>query len=442
MAEMDRIELMPAPIAPSDWQKMLKIGFGVIFLTFFVFGGWAAVARLDSAVVAMGQISVESYRKTVQHLEGGIVREILVRDGDTVREGDVLVRLDPTRSEATDKTYRQQLALALALEARLLAQRDLKEGVTFPAEVMIFKDDPLIAVSIRDNQRQFETRREGLVRAIDVLEKQIGQANKEIEQTLVEQKSAQGQLDSIDQELPNLKALLEKGLVALPRVTALERQQIQTRGALENAKLNFAKGHEKIAELNARIAQLRQDYRQEAANALLEIRKTLGDASQQVIIAGDALRRVEIKAPVSGTVQQIRIFTVGGIIKPGDPIMDIVPSSDTLVVRAKIAPYDIDRVHAGLPVEVRIPQFTRWQIKPIEGSVRTVTRDALTDEVSRQPYFAVEVAVDRTTIQAEIDDKLTPGMTVDTVIRTEERTVLQFLIGPMFNRFATGMRER
>jgi HlyD family type I secretion membrane fusion protein len=442
MAETDRIELMPAPVAPADWQKMLRIGFAVIFLTFFVFGGWTAVARLDAAVVAMGTISVESYRKTIQHLEGGIVREILVRDGDTVQEGDVLVRLDPTRSEATDKTYRQQLALALALEARLIAQRDMRDQVTFPADVLVLKDDPLIAVSIRDNQRQFETRREGLVRAIDVLEKQIGQVQKEIEQATVDQKSAQGQLESIEQELPNLKALLEKGLVALPRVTTLERQQIQTKGVLENAKLAFAKGHEKIAELNARIAQLRQDYRQEAANALLDIRKTLGDASQQVVIAGDALRRVEIKAPVSGTVQQMRVFTVGGVIRPGDPIMDLVPSSDTLVVRAKVGPFDIDRVHNGLHVEVRVPQFMRWQLQPIEGSVRSVSRDALTDEVSRQPYFAVEVAVDRTSIPKEIDEKLTPGMTVDTVIRTEERTVLQYLIGPMFNRLATGMRER
>jgi HlyD family type I secretion membrane fusion protein len=439
---MDRIELIPAPVASADWQRMLKIGFGVIFLTFFVFGGWAAVARLDSAVVATGTISVESYRKTIQHLEGGIVREILVRDGDTVREGDVLVRLDPTRSEATDKTYRQQLALALALEARLLAQRDMQDKVTFPSEVMIFSDDPLISVSIRDNLRQFETRREGLVRAVEVLEKQIGQTNKEIEQSVVEQKSAQGQLDSIDQELPNLKALLEKGLVALPRVTTLERQQIQTRGVLENAKLNFAKGQEKVAEFQARIAQLRQDYRQEAANALIEIRKTLGDASQQVVIAGDALRRVDIKAPVSGTVQQMRVFTVGGVIKPGDPIMDLVPSSDTLVVRAKVGPYDIDRVHTGLPVEVRVPQFTRWQLKPIEGAVRSLSRDALIDEVSRQPYFAVEVAVDRTSIPADVDEKLTPGMTVDTVIRTEERTVLQYLVGPLFNRMATGLRER
>jgi len=442
----ERIETLPAPKASANWSIMLRIGAVIIFFTFFVLGGWSAVARIDSAVVAQGSVAVESNRKTIQHLEGGIVRELLVRDGDTVHEGDVLVRLDPTRSEATDKTFRQQLAIALAVEARLIAQRDMLDKVTFPNDVMLFKDDPAIAIAMRDNQSQFENRREALMRQIEVFEKQIAQAKNESEQAAVDQKTAQDQLDSINVELPNLRTLLDKGLVALPRVTQLERQQMQTQGQLDNAKINITKAKEKMGEMQARIQSLRQDYRQEAANLIPDVRKTIGDARQQLVIASDALKRIEIRAPVTGTVQQMKIFTVGGVIKPGDPIMDIVPIADTLVVRAKVLPTDIDRILPGMKVELRVPQFLKYEIKPIEGVVRNVSHDTVVDQSASlgppQPYFAVEVSVDRSTIPDEVRDRITAGMVVDAIILTEERTVLSYLTGPLRDRLYASLRER
>lgn len=443
----ERLENLPAPEASANWAAMLRLAAAVIFFTFFVLGGWSAVARLDSAIVANGTVAVETNRKTIQHLEGGIVREILVRDGDTVHEGDVLVRLDPTRSAATDATYRQQLAVALAVEARLLAQRDMRDKVTFPNEVTSLKDNPQIAAAIRDNLSQFQNRREALMRGIDVFEKQIAQTKDEVAQAEVDQKTAQDQLDSINIELPNLKTLLDKGLVALPRVTTLERQQMQTKGALENAKLNYSKGQQKIGELQARIESLRQDYRQEAAAALPDVGKTIGDARQQLVIANDALQRIDIKAPVTGTVQQMRIFTVGGVIKPGDPILDIVPLSDTLVVRARVTPTDIDRILPGMKVEIRVPQFMRYQLDPIYGYVRSVSHDTVVDQTAptaaqQQPYFAVEVAVGRNAIPEVARDRITAGMIVDAIILTQERTVLSYLIGPIRDRLDKSLRER
>ena len=446
MIAEERLENLPAPEASANWASMLRVGVGLIFFTFVVLGGWSAVARIDSAIVAGGTVAVESNRKTLQHLEGGIVREILVRDGNTVREGDVLVRLDPTRSAATDATYRQQLAVALAVEARLLAQRDMRDKVTFPNEVTALKDNPQIAMAIRDNLGQFENRREALLRGIEVFEKQIAQATNEVAQAGVDQKTAQDQLDSINIELPNLRGLLDKGLVALPRVTTLERQQMQTKGALENAKLNITKAKEKIAELQARIESLRQDYRQEAATALPDVGKTIGDARQQLVIASDALQRIDIKAPVSGTVQQMRIFTVGGVIRPGDPILDIAPLAETLVVRAKVLPTDIDRILPGMKVEIRVPQFTRYDIDPIIGSVRSVSQDTVIDQTNSQtalqPYFAVEVAVDRDAIPEAVRSRITAGMQVDAIILTQERTVLSYLISPLRDRLDKSMRER
>jgi HlyD family type I secretion membrane fusion protein len=442
----ERIELMPAPFASTDWRVMLRVGVGVIVFTFVVLGGWSAVARLDSAVVADGAIAIESNRKTIQHLEGGIVREILVRDGDTVRQGDTLVRLDPTRNEATDKGYRQQLAIASALQARLTAQRDMADTIDFPADVTAFKDDPYIGNAQRDNQSQFDNRRQSLLRGVQVLEKQIAQAKSEIAQASVDQETAQKQIESIDLELPSLKSLLERGLVSLPRVTTLERQLMVVKGQLETAKVSAVKAEEKVGEFQARIDQLQQDYRQEGANALPDVRKVISDARQQLTIASDVLQRIDIKAPVTGTVQQLKVFTIGGIVRAGDSILDIVPLSDTLVVRAKVLPIDVDRILTGEKVEVRVPQFMKFELRPIEGVVRSISRDSITDAPSGAgppiPYYAVEVAVDRGSIPEEIRDRMIAGMTVDTIIRTQQRTVLSYLVAPLRNRIAKSMHER
>jgi S-layer protein transport system membrane fusion protein len=442
----ERVETLPAPAVSTNCGPVLQLGAGLIVFTFVVLGGWSAVARLDSAVVADGAIAVESNRKTIQHLEGGIVRDIAVHDGDLVHQGDTLIRLDPTRTEANDKGFRQQLAIASATQARLTAQRDMQDAISFPPDVLALRDDPLIANAIRDNQGQFDNRRESLQRNAEVIEKQIAQAQDEIRQATVDEQTAQGQLDSIGVELPNLRGLLERGLVALPRVTTLERQQIQTKGQLESARISGTKAREKVKELQANIERLKQDYRQEGANAMPDVRKVISDATQQLALARDALQRVEIKAPVTGTVQQLKVFTIGGIIKPGDPILDIVPLTDTLVVRAKVAPIDVDRILTGEHVEVRIPQFTRFELRPIEGVVRSISRDSMVDPqgtaLPGQPYYAVEVAVDRASIPEAIRDRLIAGMTADTIIRTQERTVLSYLVAPLTNRLAKSMHER
>lgn len=446
MSTAERIELLPAPAAPTDWRIILRIAAGVIVFTFVVLGGWSAIARIDSAVVADGVVAIESNRKTIQHLEGGIVRAILVRDGDTVRQGDTLVKLDPTRNAAADVGFRQQLAIASALQARLMAQREMADTINFPPEVMILKDEPLIASAIHDNQSQFDNRRQSLLRGKEVFEQQIAQTRDEIRQAVLDEKTARQQIDSIGIELPNLKMLLEKGLVALPRVTTLERQLIQVQGQFEGAQISKAKASEKVGELQARIDQLKQDYRQEAANALPDVRKAISDARQQIIIASDALQRIEITAPVTGTVQQLKVFTIGGVIRPGDAILDIVPSSDTLVVRAKVLPIDVDRIMAGESVELRVPQFMKYELKPIVGTVRSISRDSIVDAPASpgppQSYFSVEVAVDRASIPDEIRDRMSAGMTVDTIIRTRERTVLSYLVAPLSNRLAKSMRER
>ena len=247
----------------------------------------------------------------------------------------------------------------------------MADAIIFPPEVTSFKDDPLIVNAIHDNQSQFDNRRQSLLRGKEVFEQQIAQTKDEIRQAVLDEKTARQQIESIGLELPNLKMLLDKGLVALPRVTTLERQLIQVQGQFEGAQISRTKATEKVGELQARIDQLKQDYRQEAANALPDVRKTISDARQQLIVAGDALQRIEIRAPVTGTVQQLKMFTIGGVIRPGDPILDIVPSSDTLVVRGRVLPVDVDRILTGQTVELRVPQFMKYELKPIVGTYAT-----------------------------------------------------------------------
>ena len=439
---IDQAEISRAPVPSSDWQSAIRAGYILVFCTFVVLGGWSSIARLDAAVVAQGAIAPESNRKTVQHLEGGIVSEIDVRDGDAVKEGQLLMRLDRTQSAATNVNLGNQVATAKCLEARLLAQRDKLTKLQFPHDVIALSGDPVVASAMADNRNQFESRRKSYENGAEVLDKQLSQASKDVDQAQSDNETAAHQLASIEQELAPLQSLLDRGLVPVTRVTALQRQQQAMQGAVAKAAIDLLRARDKISEIDARRKQWDQDYIQEAANSLLEVRKSLNDVSQRMVISGDALKRVDILAPVSGTVQQLRIFTVGGVVRPGDPILDIVPLSDTLVVRSQVQPIDIDRIHSNMPAEIRFPQFATTRNLNIRGMVKSVSQDSILDTATRQTYFAVEVSVDRSSIPKDINEKLISGMTTTVVLPTGRRTVLEYLTGPLMTRISGSMRER
>jgi HlyD family type I secretion membrane fusion protein len=439
---IDQAEISRAPVPSSDWKSAIRAGYVLVFCTFVILGGWSSIARLDAAVVAPGSIAPESNRKTVQHLEGGIVSEISVRDGDAVKEGQLLMRLDRTQSAATNLNLSNQIATAKCLETRLLAQRDKRTTLQFPSEVAALSGDSVVAAAMTDNQNQFESRRKSFENGAEVLDKQLSQATKDVDQAKSDSETATHQLASIEQELAPLESLRDRGLVPVTRVTALQRQQQAMQGAVAKASIDLLRAKDKISELGARRKQWDQDYIQEASNSLLEVRKVLNDISQKMVISGDALKRVDILAPVSGTVQQLRIFTVGGVVRPGDPIMDIVPLSDTLVVRSQVQPIDIDRIHSKMPAEIRFPQFSTSRNLNIRGMVKSVSQDSIQDPATRQSYFAVEVSVDRSTIPKDINEKLISGMITTVVLPTGQRTVLEYLVGPLMSRLSGSMRER
>jgi HlyD family type I secretion membrane fusion protein len=431
------------PMAPSaNWRRSVRMGYLIIFGAIGTFVAWASIARLDGAAVAGGVVASESYRRTVQHLEGGIVQQILVRDGDRVTAGQLLLKLDPTRTTAQNDLYGNQLAIYRAQEARLLAEFENRPALNFPPEVLARKDEPAVRPMIEDQQRLFESRRRALTSNVQIAEAQIEQTKRESEQARSEIQTAQATLDQVEAELTQLRPLFQRQLVPTTRMAPLEREKVRLLGVISSGTIQTERLKERLSELELRRRQVEQDFRQETSVQLVEVRKQLSDASQQLLLTADIQTRTDIRAPLDGTVQQLRIFTVGGVVRPGEPILDVVPAEDDLVVRARVQPNDVDRVAPGMVAEVKFPAFHYIGNQIIRGSVKSISRDRLVDEATKEAYFAAEVVVDRATVPETIVRRLTAGMTADVILPTGERTVMEYLVRPLTDRWSKGMRER
>src|SRR5262245_52134005 len=260
-----------------DWQRPAILGYFIVTVTFFVLGAWSAIAKLDSAVVASGVVAVESNRKTVQHLEGGIIKEILVREGQHVKQGDILFRIDPTQAQANFDLQQNQLYAALTQEARLVAEREGAAEVTFPEELQEVRVHPTVARAIADQTKEFHERQASLLGQIDLLEAKIGQYKIEIEGLVIQQKATEGQLRWIVEELADLRNLLEKNLVQKSRVLALEREKSRLQGAIGRSTADQTKAQNGIGEGQLQIRQLRQKTLEEVSGQILEVRQKIGD---------------------------------------------------------------------------------------------------------------------------------------------------------------------
>jgi len=423
-----------------DWRRPARFGYWVVFLAFGVLGGWSAMAKIDSAVLAQGVVAVESNRKTVQHFEGGIIREILVHEGDRVQQGQILFRLDTTQSQANFEAQRDQLEYNLAIEARLVAERDGLGSVTFPDELLQRKDDSYVGSAMADQLKQFAERRSSISGQIDVLQAKIAQYKNESDGLTAERKSNEEQLTLIDQELADLQYLLAKNLVPKSRVLTLERERSRTEGSIGHDTAEIAKTENGIREAELQVKQLRQKFQEEVAGAILEVRQKIAELRQKVTMAKDVLRRIEVIAPRSGVVQNLKVFTLGGVVKSGEPLLDIVPERDNLIVQAHISPLDIDKIAPRMHAEIRFPSFHGDILPIINGSIESVSRDRMVDD-SKQPFFLAQINVDEQSVPDFVRERLTAGMPTDVVVPTGERTVLQYLIRPLQNRVRGAMRE-
>jgi HlyD family type I secretion membrane fusion protein len=281
-----------------------------------------------------------------------------------------------------------------------------------------------------------------MVRNVALAQSDIDQAKRDLEQSAVDARTATGTLESIAKELDSLLPLYEMQLVTTSRINPLEREKLRLQGIIEGARVQQNKLNERIEGLELKKKQAQEDYRKEASTGLIDVRKMISDARQQVILADDSQKRAEIRAPIAGTVQQMKFFTVGGVVRPGDPIMDISPSKDELVIQAQIKPDDADRVSTGMSAEIRFPAFNYWGSQVIRGNVHSVSRDRIVENEGKNIYFAAEVVVDRSTLPSSIDGRLLAGMSASVIISTGKRTVAEYLIKPIAERFDKSMRER
>ncbi|MGQ3674125.1 HlyD family type I secretion periplasmic adaptor subunit [Xanthobacter sp. TB0139] len=444
LAKQDEQAMGDAPKPSSDYHAVAMMGYAVIAFAFLGLGSWAAFASIDSAVIASGVISVESKRQMVQHLEGGIVDDINVAEGDRVKENDILFRLDRTSAQANYDAVRAQLDAALATEARLVAERDRTKEIEFPASLLARASHPHVKEVIADQSAQFRDRKAAMDGQEEILENRIGQLRTEIEGLAQEKKSAEQQLHFIDDELEGARTLEAKGLVTKARVSSLEREKARLFGIVGRNIADSAKSEGSIGEVQMQIQQLRQQRAEEVGQKLVEIRQRLSDLRERMNVASNTLERVDIRAPRAGTVQNInsRIYTIGAVVRPGDTMLEIVPDNEELVVDARVPVQDIDRLKNGEPVEVKFPNFHSRTTPLILGTLMSVSQDRLVDEATHEPYYLARVAIADIDIPADMKVALRPGMPAEIVFNTGERTVLNYLVRPLTDALGRSMRER
>ena len=427
-------------------RKLNLVGFALLALMFGGFGVWAATSQLAGAVIAPGLIVVESNLKNVQHPTGGIVGELLVREGDTVDAGQVVVRLDDTLTRATLGVVRSQLDELSARERRLIAERDGLDTISFSSDLTSRHHVENVATALAGEQKLFESRRSARFGQRSQLRERIAQSKQEIVGFLAQQKAKQHEIEYIGEELEGLSQLYEKRLAPLSRLMVLRRDRARLEGERGQHISAIARARGRISEIELQILQLDQDFRTELLKELRETQGKLAELQERHIAAEDQFKRVEIRAPQAGTVHQLAVHTVGAVISNGQTVMQIVPRDDALVVEAKVAPQDIDQIAVGLPAIVRIQAGNQRTMPDIAGTLTRVGAD-LTHEPQSSGHdgrasYVVRVSLAKSEIERQGNIRLVPGMPAVVFIQTYARTPLQYLLKPLHDQIARTFRER
>jgi HlyD family type I secretion membrane fusion protein len=429
--------------APNrDYRRTGIIGLGIIAVTFGVFGIWAAFAPLGSAVIAHGELTADSNLQTVQHLEGGLINKILVHEGDHVQAGQILFQLDPVQTEATLHITGNQLFSLLAKRDRLAAERDSHPTLVFSPEVTAQAGDPQVSLSMANERSEFLQRQATLQSQIAVLRARMDEVRSEIQGIDTERASMQQQVAFLDDEIGGLNELYKQDLVPKPRLLALQRERAQLSGQIGRSISEKAKAEKAINETMLQIQQLQQQNHQDISKEIAEVETQSADLRQRFTVARDQSRRINVPAPMSGVAQNLHVFTAGAVVRPGDPLIDIAPDHAQMILQARIAPGDVDNVHAGQKVEVRFSSFHSRSIPVISGVIRTVSQDRLVDQATHTPYYLAIVYVSQINLPPELRGRLRAGLPADVIIPTGERTALQYVWSPLTNALHKSMREQ
>jgi protease secretion system membrane fusion protein len=429
--------------SPSSQRSARLARAGVWVLALGLLGSvvWAAFAPLDEGVPTSGLVAIDTKRKAIQHLQGGIVSEVLVREGDAVKEGQVLMRLDDAATRANYESVRQRYLSLRATEARLIAEQLGRDSIHLHPDVATAQDDPFIRRQLEAETHLFETRRLGLKADTQALEENIrGQEGQILSfNSMLESRQTQRRL--VTEQLDKIRELVVDGYAPRNQQLDLERQVAELTAAATELQGNTLRARQAIAELRQRIIARRQEYRKETDNQLVDAaREAQADKGRVVALEGE-LERTEIKSPATGQVVGLASQTVGGVIAPGQKLMDIVPVNNTLLLEARIPPNLIDSVKAGLIADVRFSTFVHAPQLVVQGKVVSVSGDLITESQPPMSYFLARVEVTPEGMSALGDRRMHPGMPAEVIIRTGERTMLTYLLNPLTRRLSASMKE-
>lgn len=433
----------PAERSPERSIRRLNlVGFATLVLLVLALGVLASIVSLAGAVVASGQVVVESSAKIVQHVTGGIVAEIHVREGDAVEAGEILIRLDATQIGARAEILTNRIDEFAARQARLVAERDRLDAVIFPASLQGRPGSPNIDAIIEAELRQFEARRTSRESEKNELRERIAQLNEEIAGLERQIEAKAREVAVIGNELVVLNNLREQQLATRSQITALERDSARLQGELGLLEASIAQTRGRISEIEVQILQIDQRVHTEVSRELTDVQAQLLELSEQRLAVIDQLQRLDIRAPAGGVVHELSVHTVGGVVGGGESLMRIVPVADQLTVEARVSPAEIDRLHVGQPARIRFPAFNVTSTPEIAGSIRTVSADTSTDPRTGLEYFIVRIGLEPDQLALLGDVEVVPGMVAEAFIETEARTVISFLLKPLQDQIAHTFRER
>ncbi len=423
-------------------RNHLIIGLAVVLLLAGGLGGWGSTVPISGALIAPGQVVVESNVKKVQHPTGGVVGEVRVRDGDLVKAGDIVVRLDETVVRANLAIVNKALYGLWARQARLEAEQQGRETIKFPAMLLDRAGDPEVRDVIASETKLFEVRVYGRAGQKAQLRERVAQLNEEIEGLAGQEKAKDKEIALVEKELVGVRQLYDQRLIQISRLTTLERDAARLNGERGQYISSRAQAKGKITETELQIIQIDKDMVSEVSKDLRETTDKIGEFIERKVTAEDQLRRIDIRAPQDGMVLQSTVHTVGGVITAGDAIMMIVPQADDLSVEAKVNPQDIDKLQIGQKTLLRFSAFNQRTTPELNGKVTRVSADVTTEQRSGQTYYTIRVSMAPDELARLGDAKLVPGMPVEAFVQTGDRTMLSYLMKPLSDQLMRSFRGR
>lgn len=425
----------------SDLGRAGRIGLWALGIGFGGFLLWAAFAPLNEGIPSQGHVAIDTKRKSVQHLSGGIIKEVLIGEGDQVKEGQLLIKLDDAAAKANFESVRQRYLGMRAAQGRLMAEQKGQNTITFHPDLLAATSDPLIRQQTLNQEQLFQSRKAALRADLQGIEESIQGQQGLVQSYEGMSGNRRDQLALLNEELGNTRGLVKEGYAPRNRQLELERQVSESSTAIAELQGNATRAKRTVAELRQRAIVRQQEYRKEVESQLADATREALSDSGKFLALQDELARTEIRSPASGQVVALAIQTIGGVISPGQKLLDVVPANESLLLETRVPPNLIDSVKAGMPVDVRFSSFARSPQLVVQGKVVSISADLLTDPQNGMAYYLARVTLTPDGLKMLGKRQMQPGMPVEVVLRTGERSMLTYLLHPLTKRIAASMNE-